>query len=65
MEGSWVSSSYVIETLIESDVDGSDVGPLMTDKEEFEPEILLFLDEDEGSMWIEPEKLMKVKHNHC
>ena len=34
MEGSWVSSSHVMETLIESDFDESDVDPLITEKEE-------------------------------
>ena len=39
MEGLGVSSSFVIETLIESDVDGSDVEPIMTDKEEVESDM--------------------------
>ena len=42
-----------METFIESEVDGKDVEPLMTDKEEVEAEMSQFSDDnEEQSLWI-------------
>ena len=43
--------------MIELDIDGSDVEPLMAEKEEVEIEISWFSDKDEGPMWIESIKV--------